>query len=617
MENSMKNVILLYPALLITSLNAHTQTNSEVYQQETSVVTASRYPQSQDEVIPSVTVIDRSDILRLQANSIFDILSLQQGIDIARNGGTGSATSVFMRGTNSNHVLVLIDGMRVGSSFTGSFTWEHVPVSQIERIEIVRGSRVSYYGADAMGGVINIITRSQDNLYARYTGGSFDTHNFDFGFGGSGKTSRYSVVLGSQKTDGFSATNENNFFSYDPDKDGYENQSINLKYSNKTNNGQFKINLLHSQADSDFDTGNSDSIERVARMSWDNTIFNDWASELSLGNNYNQLDTLISSSYYQSNRLNLDWIINKQINNSHISYGLTYRSEKADFDNLNAPEVSFSDSRNNWALFSNWQSVYESHTLELSARYDNNSVYGSNLSADVAMARELNQNNTLNFSVGSAFHAPSINELFSPNFQDFVVSPITGESVFAFSFEGNPDLKPEESINYEIGLNSNISNTQNLNLNVFYYKIDQLIDFQGPTFKPINIKEATIKGFEAAYSYQKNGLAININATIQDAKNSMTDSALLRRPDNKLNFSVDKTFNSLSIGSSMKYASKNPDFGTELDGYTVVDLRASYRVSNHWKIGVKFENATDKEYQIINGYNTPKSSGYLTIEWQQ
>ena len=617
MENFMKHKTVLFSALSLLSSNISAQETNEVYQQETTTVTASRYQQDKDDVIPSITIIDRSDILKLQANNILDLLSLQQGVDIARNGGTGAATSVFMRGTNSNHVLVLIDGMRVGSSFSGSFAWEHVPVSQIERIEIVRGTRVSYYGSDAIGGVINIITRSQDKLYARYTIGSFDTHNFDLGFGGSNTSSQYSVVIGSQKTDGFSATNENNLFSFNPDKDGYENQSLNFNYSTELTNGDFKVNVLQSYADSDFDTGNSDSSERVARISWNNTVFNDWNSEFSLGNNYNQLDTQVYSSKFDSNRVNVDWLINKQINNNHMAYGVTYRTEQADFNNPNAPDVSFADNRNNLAVFSNWQGTYNSNIFSISGRYDNNSVYGSNFSSDVAWAKRINNASSLNFSAGTAFHAPSINELFSPNFQGVVVSPITGEDVFAFSFEGNPNLKPEESINYEAGFKTKISDNQNINFNLFYYKIDNLIDFQGPTFRPVNINEATIKGLETSYSYQNNDLILNINATIQDAKNSMTGAALLRRPDNKFNFSLDKTFNALSVGSSLRYASKNPDFGVELEGYTVIDLRAAFSFNQHWKVGLKIENALNKTYEIINGYNTSKNAGYLTIEWQQ
>ena len=154
-------------------------------------------------------------------------------------------------------------------------------------------------------------------------------------------------------------------------------------------------------------------------------------------------------------------------------------------------------------------------------------------------------------------------------------------------------------------------------LNVFYYKIDNLIDYQGPTFKPVNVNESTIKGIEADYNLRINGFRLNVNATHQNAQNEQSDTALSRRPDNKINISADKFYNKLSYGASIRYASKNYDFGTELDGYIVIDLRAAYKFNEHWRIALKIENGADKDYQIINGYNTSPRAGYLTIEWSQ
>ena len=617
---NIKRCVSVTTALLF-SAHINAEQTSQVYQQQKTVVTASRYEQAEDDIIPSVSIIDRQDILNLQANNILDILSLQQGIDVARSGGSGTQTSIFMRGTNSNHTLVLIDGMRVGSSFTGSFAWENLPVSQIERIEIVRGTRVSYYGSDAIGGVINIITRKQQKLYVRYTGGSFDTHNFDLGYGNNTDNGYYSLVLGSQKTDGFSATNENNFFSFNPDKDGYENLSLNLATGFNLSNGKIDFNYLESKSDVDFDSfynvGNSDSTEKVARLKWSGQVFNQWESELAFGYNKNSLNTKAFSNNFQSQRNTLDWLLNKGFQNQHVGFGISYRDEQADFHNVLINQLNYSNTRINTSAFANWQGIYNKNTLSVSARYDHNNTYGNDTSGDFDWAYQINDAIRFNVSAGSAFHAPNLNELFSPQLQLIVFSPELGEFVNFFSFEGNPNLKPEESVNYEMGLKSKIGENQDLSFNLFYYNIDNLIDFQGATFKPVNVNQATIKGLEASYNYTKNGLNINLNATYQDANNDETNTPLLRRPDSKANFSIDKFINQFSIGSSIRYASKNPDFGIELDGYTVIDLRAAYQINSHWRVAAKIENATDKNYQIINGYNTPDASGYLTVEWQQ
>lgn len=613
--------ILPLSAALFLSVNINAADQQEVYQQETMVVTASRYEQSKDDVIPSVTVIDRDEIIKLQANNVLDLLSLQQGIDVARTGGNGSSTSVFMRGTNSNHTLILIDGMRVGSSFSGSFSWEHLPVSQIERIEIVRGTRVSYYGADAIGGVINIITRKQEKLYARYTGGSFNTQNFDIGYGNSYDKGHYSLILGRQKTDGFSSTNDRNDFAYNPDDDAYENQSINFSGSVILKSSKLSLNYMESSADIDFDSyynvGFSETKERIAKLTWSASILNDWQSELSLGSNFNSIETKAFSNDFNSDRLTFDWLLNKSFDKHSYGIGLTYRDEESSFKHHILNNFSYDSTRKNSAIFGNWQGIFEKNIFSISARYDHNNIYGNDTSADISWAYQFNDGTRFNLAAGSAFRAPDLNALNSPLHSVLVFSPQLGTFVNFFSFEGNPDLKPEESINYEMGLKTKLANNHDLSFNLFYYQIDNLIDYQGATFKPVNVFESTIKGLEANYDYKLDSFTLNVNATVQDTNNDETDEPLLRRPDNKLNISVDKYFNKFSLGSSLRYASTSQDFDAELDSYTVFDLRASYKLSDHWRLALKLENVTDEDYQLVNGYNTPKASGYLTIEWQQ
>jgi vitamin B12 transporter len=608
-------------ACIVLSSYTYADEDNDVYQQERKVVTASRYEQSELDVIPSISIINREDILNLQANNILDLLSLQQGIDVARTGGNGSQTSVFMRGTNSNHTLVLIDGMRVSSSFTGSFTWENLSISQIESIEIVRGSRVSYYGSDAIGGVINIITRKQDKLYMRYTAGSFGTNNVDAGFGQSTDNAQYSLVIGSQHTDGFSATNENNFFSFNPDDDAYENNSVGLNASYDFESSQLAFNYLESRANVDFDSfynlGRSKASDRIARLTWQAQIFDSWNSEIALGNNKNSLVTKAFSNDFNSNRSTFDWLMDKNFDTNHVGFGLSYRTEDSEFNHSLINQLNYDNSRNNIAAFANWTGTFNKNILSLSGRFDHNNIYGNNSTGNVDWAYQQSDKLRFNISAGTAFKAPNLNELYSPQLQLIAFSPELDAFVNFFAFEGNLDLEPEESINYEVGLKSQFTDQQDLSFNVFYYKIDNLIDFLGPTFKPTNLNQSSIKGLEAAYNLKYEDFKLNINATVQDANNDETDTPLLRRPDNKVNISLDKFFNKFSVGSSIRYASKSPDFGVDLDSYTVIDLRAAYKFNDHWKLSAKIENAADEEYQIVNGYNTPEASGYITIEWQQ
>ncbi|MFA7541753.1 MAG: TonB-dependent receptor plug domain-containing protein, partial [Lysobacterales bacterium] len=193
----------------------------------TTVVTASRAPEQVDTSLATVSVIDRGQIQASQAHNLLELLRHQAGIDLARSGGHGSAISLFLRGTNSNHVLVLVDGVRVSSMNTGALDWSNLPLAQIERIEIVRGPRAAYWGSDAIGGVIQIFTRRLDGPVFAVHAGSQDTRRVQAGIGADNGQAHFSLVVGHDRSDGFSAQNEDGF-NYWPDDDGYRQRSLGL-----------------------------------------------------------------------------------------------------------------------------------------------------------------------------------------------------------------------------------------------------------------------------------------------------------------------------------------------------------------------------------------------------
>jgi vitamin B12 transporter len=209
---------------LVFSSNALAE-NAQQQELNPVVVTATRTSQTADETLASVTVITRDDIERSQSQDLFEVLRTQAGVDVARTGNAGGDISLFLRGTNSNHTLTLIDGVRVSSAATGKFSLTAIDVSQIERIEIVRGPRASLYGSDAIGGVIQIFTRQSTGVRVRAEGGSFGTKKLDFGLGGGDKI-KYSLNASLKDIDGYSATNENNVFSFNPDKDSFKAKNI-------------------------------------------------------------------------------------------------------------------------------------------------------------------------------------------------------------------------------------------------------------------------------------------------------------------------------------------------------------------------------------------------------
>ena len=246
------------------------------------VVTPSRMAEPLGQTLAAVSVISRADIEQSVAEDLFELLRLQPGIDIVRTGGPGAQTSVFMRGSNSNHVLVLIDGVRVGSANTGAYAWEQLPLNMLERVEIVRGPRGSLYGSDAIGGVIHVFTRSDPRPHARATGGSFGTAEIAGGWGYQGENSQLSVNAGYRDVRGFSAQNPNGF-SYHPDDDGLEAASLAIKGSVEAAHGGWRYSLLAIDNRSEFDQGYSDADQTVVSLEYLGDIAAAWDYQLQAG----------------------------------------------------------------------------------------------------------------------------------------------------------------------------------------------------------------------------------------------------------------------------------------------------------------------------------------------
>ncbi|HKN78076.1 MAG TPA: TonB-dependent receptor plug domain-containing protein, partial [Lysobacter sp.] len=237
------------------------------------IVTASRTPQAPDSALAAVTVITREDIERRAPASLPELLRGMPGISIAANGGPGKVASTFLRGTESDHVLVLVDGVRIGSTTSGGAAFQDIPVEQIERIEIVRGPFSSLYGSDAIGGVIHIFTRRPHDAFDpsfNIGAGNYGTQRYGAGIGGRGETSEdrggwYQVHAAYESTDGFDSyrdnpTNPFDDFTLDTDRDGYRNQSLSLGAGHRFNKAwDVEARALRAEGNNKYDGFNDES----------------------------------------------------------------------------------------------------------------------------------------------------------------------------------------------------------------------------------------------------------------------------------------------------------------------------------------------------------------------
>jgi vitamin B12 transporter len=563
------------------------------------IVTATRTARTADESLASVSVITREDIERRQPQDLVDLLKTQAGIDIARSGGPGGNISLFMRGTNSNHVLVLVDGVRVASASTGTFEWRNLPIGQIERIEIVRGPRASLYGSDAIGGVIQIFTRRPQGPEAALGAGSHRTRDGEVAWGNTGDVRGF-VTGTHRQTEGFSATNANNF-SFDPDKDGARQQSVSAGVDAKLGDtARLEMKGWQSRGHIQFDRGESDIFTEGANARLAHTVSPAWAQSFVLGA-ANDVNTT-SPTQFKTRRGMVDWQNDITVGSqSLLTAGLSYVGDQG--VNTSGSATVFDKTQYDRAAFAFWQSKFDVNDVQISGRHDDYSSFGAHNTGNVALGRTFSSQTRGWISYGTAFRAPSLNDLFSPGFGGL--------------FAGNPNLEPERSRTVELGTRHRYSPEQNLSLALFSTRIDNLIAFTGPNFQAVNVSKASARGLELEHALSAGSWRFTNALTLQRARDEITDTPLLRRPDAKLSSLLEKNFDKGAVGAELILSSDRRDVGNiDLPGYGLVNLAAHYALYRNLTLEGRLENLFDKEYELARGFNTPDRSIFVTLRYR-
>lgn len=584
-----KNTIMVALMLGTTTVFATEVDNGNTTEYPTPIiVTATRTAQTADETLASVTVITREEIEQSQANTVVELLQNRSvGTELTRNGGQGTNTSLMLRGTNSNHVLVLIDGVRANSAIDGDFKWSNLPLEQIERIEIVRGPRSTLYGSDAIGGVVQVFTRKGKGFHASVSGGSYYTRRAEVGVGGAVGAGSYHLNAGYKKSNGFSATHPG-AYGYDPDKDGYHNSNFGAGVNYPLGAAsKLSLNLLHSDGEVDTDPGSSTQRNDSAGLSLDWSISERWQQTLTIGHAEDHYET--DSGYkVHSLRDTVGWQHDLQVGEeSLVTVGAEYTGENGE------SEGSYDENSYNGALFAQYQWSGERFDMLLGGRADNYSALDQRNTGNITLGSKL-AGGRLYVSYGIAFKAPTFLQRYYPVY-------------------GNPDLEPEESTTSELGYRLGM-----LQLSLFDTRIKNLIDFVYPNGY-LNVSRAHIKGAEVEYSRQVGGWQLHSGLTLQKAENEESGEPLLRRAEKKLFFTANGPLSdNANIGIEANYTGPRMDlYDVELRSYTLLNLTGEYRLAKRWKLGGRIENLMDEKYQLANGYNTPGASAYLTVSYQQ
>ena len=598
------NSPIIKPIAFCCAIFLHASAHAQITLQP--VISATRKLDADLNIRAAVTVLTRSDIEKSMAQDALQLLKRVSGIDLARTGGPGSSTSVFMRGSNSNHVLVLIDGVRVASSNTGGYAFEQLPVEMIERIEIVRGPQAALWGSDAIGGLIHIYTRAQVVSEGKApvsgellvgTQGRFRTSaaaglgDADFGAG---------ISLSRSGLEGFSAQNPRGF-GFNPDDDGsYANRALLSAHAKPSDDLGFKLSAGRNTTDVLFDQGRSDLVDRFLAIRADKKVGENYSHELVLGYASQNLTTPVFGSQFQSNRLQFDWHHNVAIEQGAVGFGLNSLKEKGTSTSFG--DTTFDEKRDSFGVYARLEKNFGVHGFDISGRHNDDSRAGSNSVLNASYGLQISEQALIYASFGQGFRAANFNELFSPGFGGL--------------FAGNPGLAPEQSRSTELGVKWQLQDHLYVSASGFSTKIQDLISFSGgETFRAENINRASIDGLELNASAEFSACDSRIGVTLQDPKNARTDQPLLRRPKRKASANLSCDVAGITLGANANVFSERADFGAKLPGYGTLDLALSTSFNERTILSLALENALDKNYELASGFNTPGQTLMLSLRW--
>lgn len=565
---------------------------------ERIVVTGSRTAQSQDAALAAITVFDRADIERLQPASLLDLLRGVPGLAISNSGGAGKVSGVFLRGTEARHVLLLIDGVRVGSATTGTAAFQDLPLEQIERIEVVRGPFSSLYGSEALGGVIQIFTRDargEPRVSAYLAGGSHGTGRGSASVDARGERGWYRVGAAIDETDGFNAcrgSSSAGCFTDEPDADGYTNRSLQLAGGWRFSPiAAIELRSLRADSENEFDGGFTNEMEasqRVYSAKLDLTPNDRLALAFRLGHNADLADNYLEGRYrssFDTERDSAGVQGDLGLGSGLLTLGLDWHR-----DEITSSTAYTVDARTQKALFAQWQQSLGAASLQVAARRDDDSQFGNETTGSLLWGWSFREGLRLTASAGTAFRAPSFNDLYFPGF-------------------GNPALRPETSDSIELGLRGSPA-WGGWAIAVFRTDVDELIAFDPVLFIPVNINRARIDGLELSAEGELFGTQVRSSATWLDARNveeGVRDGLELpRRAPRSAQIDLDRRYGRFGLGASLFAASaRYDDLGnrTRLPGYATLDLRLSWALHADWTLQLAGNNVLDRSYETAAFYN--------------
>ena len=605
-NRNLRAPLAVLPLAMLAAFPSHAQTDTVALLKET-VVTATRVETRTDAVLSDVVVIESEVIERSTGRSLTELLARNAGLQMSANGGLGKQSGLFVRGTESRHVLLLIDGVRYGSSTAGSAVLDNIPLSAIERIEVLKGPASGLYGSDAVGGVVQVFTKRGQkgfNPQASVTLGSFGHRSATAGLDGGNDTFTYSLNVGTLHEDGFSSTNPKVAFgNHNPDKDGFDQDSVTGSLRWAISPG-WATDIQFSQADSvsRFDQGpgtfdvRSAATTRVGAWGLERKWSKDSRTRLSLARSDDQSDSFSApGAPAVFDTAQTQWTLQHDWNTGlgNVLVGLESIEES-----VSGTQAYAVNSRTTDAAFAGITGQAGRHLWQANLRRDQNSQFGSATTGFASYGFQLTPHWRPHIAYGTSFKMPSFNTLY-------YVSPF---------FNGNPTTQPERGKNSEVGL-TYTAGAHEMKLTRFDNRVRGFITTQPVV---VNIPRARMEGWSLAYTGSTGDWSWFANLELLDARNQANRLKLQRRADEVLTASVDHRTGAWNWGASMQLVSDRFDNAANtqrLPGFGTVDLHVRRALSKDWSLALRLNNVGDKFYETAYGYNQPGRAAYVTLHW--
>ena len=570
------------------------------------VVTASRTDQRIEDAMNSTTVIKREDIEKSLAPDLPTLLQLTPGLEITQTGGQGTVASIFMRGAESRHTLVLVDGVPINNLNFGTAPIENLSLANIDHIEIVRGNVSSLYGSNALGGVIQIFTKEgtgKNSSNVAYQLSNKHMTNVQAG-GTFALSDDMQLTLQSQtlRDPGFNATNQREFTSSNPDQDAYSKKHFSTGVTKKFDRGQINLSFSDAHANTEYDSQYGPPTQRDLS---ENTL-----RQTNLNGRFNltndvKLESLVSQS---TNRLNASvtaypYFVNSQTDLSNVGVEWSigeHQKITSGFENTKQTLLSDTQYKNNSRTNNAYRLGYflnsTQHQVQLNVRQDHYTDFGQSQTGLLAYAFKVNEAVRFNANLSNGFMAPTFNDLYYP-------------------YGGNPNLKAEKLNSNEFGFTLR-NGPHSLQMTHFNNQYKDLID-NDANYVRTNIASAQNIGTEAIYTGTFIDRVVSASYTQQNPINLLTHQQLSRRAKYLLTSSVTQKFDAFNLAAEVKNSSSRFDgVNHVLDEYTLFNLSISKKIDPQWTTSAKVNNVFNKQYETLYGYNTLGRSLMFELKWQ-